>query len=191
MQKLNDIDLINCYFPFHLERGIKKGDIHSFYLSYLIFLADSLRFSPISESRLINKDNAAIDDRCAIRPDSRWYSKIYPFKTKVLIEYEKKKIEEKIKNLLIMAEDCHLNGENNILSILIYHVTPNEQQPDLSKVFKIAMTGTKKDTGFIPLKDNGILIIKNLLNKKGNYYKIIRFDKMAFFFNRENISNLI
>lgn len=189
---INDKDLLNSFYPFHKELGISNSDIHNFILSYLILVGDKLDFSPVSESRLIDKSNAILDDRFAAkRPDVRWYMKDPPFHTKVLIEYERQKIEEKVENLIIMSEDAALNGERNLLCILIYHVDLKQKQPNLSNALELIHNRIRNSPNYNLIKGNAYLIIKNVLLKKEGSIKIERFDKMRFIYDGCEYTHLL
>ena len=90
-----------------------------------------------------------------------------------------------------MSEDAALNGEKNLLCILIYHVDLKQKQPNLSNTLELIYNGIRNSPNYNLIKDNAFLIIKNILLKKGDSIKIVRFDKMGFIYDGCEYTHLL
>ena len=112
-------NFLESLYPSLFSQGIPEGSLHAFMLSGFLLLGADLNFSPVSDAPIFNHLDNLLLGESSKRPDSIWYER-GGTAIRMLLEFERYQgnaIENKARNLLIMANACR---EDLHLLSLIY-----------------------------------------------------------------------
>jgi len=120
LSALRKKDFLEPIYPALFSQGIPEGSLHAYMLSGLLLLGEHLGFSPICDAPVFNQLDNLLLGEGSKRPDSIWYERGCSA-IRMLVEFEHYQgnaIEQKARNLLIMANVCR--AELHLITLIYW-----------------------------------------------------------------------
>jgi len=192
IEELKKDGLLGAKYP-PLWKGVKRGDFHSYLLSFLVLLGDRLGFMSLSDVPTSDEDTAKIvGEKYEKRPDAIWINR-KTFQTEVIIECEGTNYIEKTKNLILFSDYCKNSKQKLKLICLICWNLKNKIKIPFRKVKEIFLRGFHKKKFFFKPPGVPILIIgcKTKNSPTNKFVSIIDFWIVDFLYNQTSYANFI
>lgn len=185
VQSLRSPGILPTIYPALFARGVAEGSLHSYMLSALLLLGDRLGYSAVVDSPVFDRLDNLLLGEGSKRPDSVWFDRGTET-TQVLIEFERyttSSLEQKARNLLIMANAC---VDDITLLVLMYWTLEVRSQSDLQAACGLAERGFRARGSRFGRAPCPMMLLETIVKRRGECLSIDSFVVRQFVFGGES-----